>query len=950
MTDKNNNDSGGPDRQAKKPSDTSGLDQFATLKLYFDDADRERALSPFSDWLRRKAHRILSDEAGSPEDLFNFGRKWLNEKLLFGPAAKIFGLSLKKYGDERDPFSNRIRQQLALATYKDEEAPPRRRYESALAILEDVKTLAGTPGCTRDQALADEAETSALQGAIHRRLCDLEGDVRELHRALECYRRAHECDLARGEELFEGYGGLNAAFLLDSLAFRFESIGSGPILNNAARAARDESSDLRTRVIDWLERRLSDKEQAKIDWLCETMAGACLGLGLSRWSADRDGAKTLLAKASRWTTSAVATQRADWKVETTHAQWLRVAYLNEPASAAPADLDQYWSAARDVINVFREGPADAKTRGIPLSSGVETARNARLGKVGLALSGGGFRASFYHIGVLARLAEVDVLRHVDVLSTVSGGSIVGAHYYLLLRDLLTRESNPTRNDYVALVKDLQSQFSGAVNKNLRMRGLSNPLAALKRLFKPSYTRSDRMAELYDKFFYSPRVKPEQRPVRMECLRIKPAGEEEGFNPRFGNWRRSARVPALLINATCLNTGHSWHFTANWMGEPPELIGETVDKNERLRRLPYEEAGAYASLTLGFAVAASAGVPGIFEPVQLPGLYPGRLVRLVDGGVHDNQGVDALIGQGCDFILCSDASGQIGDENTPPNGPVSTPSRSMSVLMKRVREGEHADLESRVVQADTGRNLFFVHLKSELPADDVNWVNCDDPTPPEPRERASYGIDHQIQRYLSEIRTDLDSFSEVESSALMASGYLVACKDLESSVARISGRRGNYVFGALDVRADRERWDFLKLEAKMAVPPDANDIVRADLVRQLRVGRSLFFRNVALAPHWALIVAVLAALVLVGAAAFTACSNYGAIVDWLHHGSSPVHHLALALAAVAIALAIAWPKFRVWCFESFFALFGFFGSNAFFLLGLNRWFLHRGRLERLLDMK
>ena len=59
--------------------------------------------------------------------------------------------------------------------------------------------------------------------------------------------------------------------------------------------------------------------------------------------------------------------------------------------------------------------------------------------------------------MLARLAEVDVLRHVDVLSTVSGGSIVGAHYYLLLRDLLTREANPTRNDYVALVKDLQSQ-------------------------------------------------------------------------------------------------------------------------------------------------------------------------------------------------------------------------------------------------------------------------------------------------------------------------------------------------------------------------------------------------------------------------------------------------------------------------------------------------------------
>ncbi len=43
-------------------------------------------------------------------------------------------------------------------------------------------------------------------------------------------------------------------------------------------------------------------------------------------------------------------------------------------------------------------------------------------KTGLALSGGGLRASLFHIGVLGRLAELDLLRHVDVISTVSGGS------------------------------------------------------------------------------------------------------------------------------------------------------------------------------------------------------------------------------------------------------------------------------------------------------------------------------------------------------------------------------------------------------------------------------------------------------------------------------------------------------------------------------------------------
>ncbi len=49
-------------------------------------------------------------------------------------------------------------------------------------------------------------------------------------------------------------------------------------------------------------------------------------------------------------------------------------------------------------------------------------------KIGLALSGGGFRAAFFHLGVLARLAELGLLRRIEVVSTVSGGSIVGAAF------------------------------------------------------------------------------------------------------------------------------------------------------------------------------------------------------------------------------------------------------------------------------------------------------------------------------------------------------------------------------------------------------------------------------------------------------------------------------------------------------------------------------------------
>src|ERR1019366_5947485 len=45
---------------------------------------------------------------------------------------------------------------------------------------------------------------------------------------------------------------------------------------------------------------------------------------------------------------------------------------------------------------------------------------------GVAFSGGGIRSATFNLGVLQRLQELDLLRHVDYLSTVSGGGYIGA--------------------------------------------------------------------------------------------------------------------------------------------------------------------------------------------------------------------------------------------------------------------------------------------------------------------------------------------------------------------------------------------------------------------------------------------------------------------------------------------------------------------------------------------
>src|SRR4051812_14157014 len=51
-------------------------------------------------------------------------------------------------------------------------------------------------------------------------------------------------------------------------------------------------------------------------------------------------------------------------------------------------------------------------------------------KIGLALSGGGFRATVYHLGLVRFLRDAGILPSVTHITAVSGGSICAAHLAL----------------------------------------------------------------------------------------------------------------------------------------------------------------------------------------------------------------------------------------------------------------------------------------------------------------------------------------------------------------------------------------------------------------------------------------------------------------------------------------------------------------------------------------
>ncbi len=536
-------------------------------------------------------------------------------------------------------------------------------------------------------------------------------------------------------------------------------------------------------------------------------------------------------------------------------------------------------------------------------------------RLGLALSGGGFRASLFHVGVLARLAELDLLRHVQVISTVSGGSIIGALYYLYVRNLLRTKTDDQINaeDYVKLVRDLERQFETAVRKNLRTRTFGNAYKNWK-MFGRRYSRSDRIAELYTEYLYAPVVEPGVSPtVPFSRLKIQPLGEAPNFRPFPAdeggvaeNDRRSNKVPVLIINTTTLNTGHNFRFTASSLGEPPpQRVQEDLDKNTRLRRAYYEGDGLapkYEKLPLGVAVAASAAVPGIFHPLALTDLFEEMTPQLVDGGVHDNQGIEGLLDSYCTHLIVSDASGQMGDLPEANTKAWSVVKRSNDVLMDRVREEEYKGMVLRRSTKDLAE-FAFLHLKQDLRQQELTWIGGKDKTGQKGRAtgRTSYGVDQEVQWLLADIRTDLDSFSEVESHALMADGYLMAEKLINAPKFLPSGLSHSSV--------SKTDWNFLDIADYLATP-EKDPRFR----QQLEVGSSLVFKVWQLLPwlKWSGVVFLVVSLVLLLRFLFTHAGEPVPLVASLFENVATYGALAVTLLMLAAYGALyLLPRYLQW---------------------------------------
>lgn len=480
-------------------------------------------------------------------------------------------------------------------------------------------------------------------------------------------------------------------------------------------------------------------------------------------------------------------------------------------------------------------------------------------KLGLALSGGGFRASLFHIGVLAALAEREMLHKVEVISTVSGGSIIGAYYYLKVKRLL--EGNrpgcpaPTPEAYRRIVAEIERDFLAAVQKNLRLRLLSNPWCNAKML-REDYSRSDRMAELLNEYFYDDASgEPD---IALRDIHIKPGGVD--VKVAEFNRANECKIPVLVLNATCLNTGHAWHFTGAYIGEPESSRSfvRASDGGYRLPTLrfdgrnppptdqwpvPEKRQNTLNDLKLAEAVAASAAVPGIFPPLSIHDLYRDYnnrevVVELCDGGVFDNQGIDALYEHHCTHFVISDAAGQLNDQNILGTKAVQVALRANEVMMDKIRaetlyrvDAGHtlvqvdcapADPAAASLRAENGVQGYALAHTRQAFANSAAYPNF-----PGPADRP----EGTIYR-LSCLRTDLDAFSDAEAYSLMYDGYNLAHEQMANQLDALSASGWQR----------QDIWRFLAIRDCLV---DNRRLIW--LHRHFKVGARQFFRSFLLTP-------------------------------------------------------------------------------------------------------
>ena len=230
--------------------------------------------------------------------------------------------------------------------------------------------------------------------------------------------------------------------------------------------------------------------------------------------------------------------------------------------------------------------------------------------IGLALSGGGSRAMAFHLGCLRALEDLGLLDRIGVLSTISGGSLIGA-YYAYTPDKSFSEFDSDICQFLRKGFQRSIALELAKPKNLMNCGTNFFASKASALFYRS-TKKETKIQRY----------PSRTDMFHNVL------QRDVFPNLIMSSPRRRRID-VVIGACELRKGLAFRFSNTKSGDWRH--GEMVDWD----------------VELSFAVAASAAYPLFLPAFDRTWKFRKReqetehRVLITDGGVYDNLGLQVL---------------------------------------------------------------------------------------------------------------------------------------------------------------------------------------------------------------------------------------------------------------------------------------------------------------------
>lgn len=344
-----------------------------------------------------------------------------------------------------------------------------------------------------------------------------------------------------------------------------------------------------------------------------------------------------------------------------------------------------------------------------------------MARLGLALSGGGFRATLFHLGILRYLKDIGKLHQVTDVASVSGGSILAAHL-VLNWERYTGDDRQFDEAVGEVVKFLQFDLRNHIVRRMPFQFPLRVAAKLGRRSTRNLTPNAILERCYADRLYGDR-----------CLYELPEN------------------PMLHMLATSVSNGGLSVFNRNGL-----FIQQRPDGGAtHFQHVPAKMA------SIPRVVGASSAFPGFFPPVEVTaadlGVREGEFPTeyFTDGGVFDNLGIRAfhwLQSQGGQFdeIIVSDAGKPFQILSDSSLSFIGQSVRASDILWDRVWQLERENF---------GRQEGYVFLPITESVDETQQ-----PT-----------LHPVIQSEVQSIRTDLDRFSDEEVNALAQHGYEVARK-------------------------------------------------------------------------------------------------------------------------------------------------------------------------------